>query len=164
MRETKYRAGARPGAALGLALLTLAALSGCGGAGGGDSQDGRRTAAAAPATATAAATGPDGVVAAEQPTLPPPSSVANDTEKRKQVTITGCEATKDGWRATGTARNPGTEEANYGIVVYFTSAGATVLATANTSVKVKPGQSGEWEARQAFHAPQGTLCVLRGVA
>ncbi|MFJ4191817.1 hypothetical protein [Kitasatospora sp. NPDC089509] len=159
MRETKHRA--RAVAALGIALLTLAPLPACSGAGGG-SQDQQHTAAAPDKGATATA-GADEFVPAEQPTLPPPSSVANDTEKRKQVTITACEATKDGWRAAGTALNPGGQDAKYRIAIHFTSHSATVLAVGETAVDVKPGQSGTWEVRQAFHAPQGTLCVLRGV-
>ncbi|MFD4538157.1 hypothetical protein ACFWNL_39075 [Kitasatospora sp. NPDC058397] len=158
MRETKPKA--RAGAAVGIALLALTALSGCRQPHNGGSQD-VQAATAAP-SGDAASSGEIAVL--EQPTLPPPSSVANDQEKRKQVAIGTCEATKDGWRAAGTAVNPGGRDADYRIVVYFTSAKATVLALGDTAVNVKAGQSGAWEVLQAFHAPQGTLCVLRGVS
>ncbi len=48
--------------------------------------------------------------------------------------------------------------------MFFTSQAATVLHTGSTTVTVEPGEKERWEVAGTFAAPEGTLCVLRGVA
>ncbi len=102
------------------------------------------------------------------PTVPQntqlPTSVANDTSLRTDVTIAACDQTGGGWAASGTVTNSGQSTKTYDITVFFTSAKATVEDYATTSVKVKPGDHQDWKASKDFPALSGTLCVLRGVA
>lgn len=117
--------------------------------------------AASPATSsTPAPSLPAGATAATNV----PTAVPNDPDLRKSVTITKCAATKAGWTAQGTATNSKKTSKTYKIAVFFTSASATVLHTDSTTVTVKPGDKATWTINAKFTAPEGTLCVLRGVA
>ena len=103
---------------------------------------------------------PDGV------SLPPdvPTEVPNDPDDRQNVAIGTCEATEGGWRAAGTAANPGESEVTYEITVFFTTGAGTVIGFAGTAADVEAGGSANWSAEADFVAPEETLCVLRGVA
>jgi hypothetical protein len=95
--------------------------------------------------------------------LPNPSQITNSVKLRQQVAITGCTATPDGWRATGSAVNSGAKPHDFEITVFFTTTSATVLDYARTTVKVPPGQTGKWTASATFKAEPNMRCVLRGV-
>jgi|GEM_PF-3160448 len=118
------------------------------------------SAASPAASSTPAPSLPQGVTAATNV----PTAVPNDADLRKSVTITKCAATKTGWAAHGTAINKQKTSKTYKIAIFFTSASATVLHTDSTTVTVEPGSKGTWEVDAKFAAPEGTLCVLRGVA
>ena len=144
---------ARLGAVAVVTLLGLSAVSGC-----------ARITGTQPRQGSADATGSRPAAAGAQPTLPAPSSIANDLGKRKRVSITACEAAAGGWQAQGTATGSSGKPESYKVVVYFTSPSATVLAYGETTVDVQPGKGGTWQVRQTFAAPKGTLCVLRAVS
>jgi hypothetical protein len=74
-----------------------------------------------------------------------------------------CKATSGGWAAGGSVTNSGSKKADYTITVFFTTAAATVIESAQTRVSVKPGAKRAWTASKRFTAPPKTLCVLRGV-
>ena len=95
----------------------------------------------------------------------PSGSITNDETgvKRKDVAITACGSTSDGWQASGTAANKGTASETYNITIFFTTTQSTVLDYASTSVKVAAGQTEKWTAAAKFSAPKQVLCVLRGV-
>lgn len=93
-----------------------------------------------------------------------PASVANVPQDRSAVSLSECTATDGGWRAGGTIKNPGASARTYTVTVFFTSKAATVLASQSTQVGVDPGQTQDWSVTAAFAAPEGTRCVLRGVA
>jgi hypothetical protein len=140
----------RPAIALALLAVSTAALAGC-------THSGKTTAKSSP---SAAAHGlPVGVVNATGV----PSAVPNDTTARKNVTISSCKATKDGWQADGTATNPGNKQTDYTVTVFFTTTGGTVIGTGQSKVTVKPGAQQAWTISSTFHAPPDTRCVLRGV-
>ncbi|MBK9159230.1 MAG: hypothetical protein IPM11_14190 [Micropruina sp.] len=61
-------------------------------------------------------------------------------------------------------KNPGSASRTYTVTVFFTSKAATVLASASTTATVDPGKEAEWSVNATFAAPEGTRCVLRGVA
>lgn len=92
-----------------------------------------------------------------------PQDVANDPDLRDDVTVASCRRTPNGWRATGTARNPGQAPIDYAITVFFTTESATVIGTGTTRVAVGPGRKEAWRVEDAFEAPASTLCALRGV-
>jgi hypothetical protein len=94
---------------------------------------------------------------------PLPSDVPNTADARTNVQLTTCEATSDGWRAAGTVTNPGKSKVDYTITVFFTTAKATVIDSAQTKVSLDPGDKKKWSASKQFTAPPDTLCVLRGV-
>ncbi len=93
----------------------------------------------------------------------PTGSIANDIDKRKAVSITGCAASQGGWSASGTAKNDSAVTTTYAITIFFTTAQATVLDYATTTVKVGAGKSQKWSAAAQFAAAKDMLCVLRGV-
>jgi hypothetical protein len=93
----------------------------------------------------------------------PTGSIANDIDKRKAIAITACAAISGGWSASGTATNDSLVTATYAITIFFTTAQATVLDYATTTVKVAAGKSQKWSAAALFTAPKGMRCVLRGV-
>lgn len=68
-----------------------------------------------------------------------PAVVPNDAAARKNVTVSSCKATNDGWEASGTATNPASKQTDYTVTVFFTTTGATVVGTGQSKVSVKPG-------------------------
>lgn len=92
-----------------------------------------------------------------------PADVPNDPTLRTQVAVSSCKAVAGGWRASGTASNPGKKPATYRITVFFTTEHATVIGTGRTRVSVDPGGHETWSVSDDFKAPEGTQCVLRGV-
>jgi hypothetical protein len=94
-------------------------------------------------------------------TLPP--SISNVVAKRKSVVLSTCAADGAGWKASGTASNPGTAPVRYNITVFFTNQHATVQNYAVTDVTVAPGKTQPWSARKDFAAAPKSICVLRGV-
>jgi hypothetical protein len=95
------------------------------------------------------------------PTLP--KTVPNEPNLRRYVVLEQCAAIPGGWKADGTAVDPGASPARYRITVYFTDSQATVVGFAQTTVKVAPGKKARWLAEDTFAAPKKTLCVLSGV-
>ena len=93
-----------------------------------------------------------------------PMSVPNDPALRAAVKVTDCARSDSGWTASGTAKNSGGDAVDYRVTVFFTSATATVLETADAVVSVAPNGSEEWKVEASFAAPDDTLCVLTGVA
>jgi hypothetical protein len=160
--DGRTRRGWAAVAAGSLSLALFAACSGPGGnAPGGNDQPGgagNPSASAAPSSAPAKSL-PKGVKPAQIPT-----KVANDPADRKNVVMTTCEAAKGGWQASGTATNPGKDDADYEITVFFTTTAATTIDSARTDVSVKAGETVKWSAKKEFTAPKEMLCVLRGVA
>lgn len=121
----------------------------------------RPTASASPSGTT----GPQSATPSiTQHPVPPPTAIANDTARRKYVTMTGCAASSGGWAASGTATNPGAHATSYTITIFFTTSTATVLDFAKTTVAVPAGQHRSWRAAARFSAPANMLCVLRGVS
>ena len=98
-----------------------------------------------------------------QDTLPAATSIVNDIDKRKDVTVAKCAATADGWGASGTVKNSGTADATYAITIFFTNDHATVEDYATATVRAKAGASADWTAAKKFTATTPTNCVLRGV-
>jgi hypothetical protein len=82
---------------------------------------------------------------------------------RANVRISACVREGDGWKAMGTARNPGNEDTGYTITVFFTNDKATVLGTGDTMVKVSAGKGAHWSVRADLTPASGMRCVLRGV-
>lgn len=103
---------------------------------------------------------PDGV------SLPPdvPTDVPNDPEDRRNVAIDECDATENGWRATGTAVNAADTDATYEISVFFTTESGTVVGFGGATASVESGGSADWTVEADFVASDATRCVLRGVA
>ena len=93
-----------------------------------------------------------------------PSSVANDPKVRKSVTLSECAPVAGGWRAAGHATNPGTASIDYAVTVFFTTASATTLNYAETTVTVAPGKTASWSVNKEFTGPKSMRCVLRGVS
>ncbi len=97
-------------------------------------------------------------------TITIPEQVPNQVRLRSDVQIVACHATPDGWSAGGTVENSQGRSVTYHITIFFTSAGATDLAFAATSVPVSAGQTRHWSVAASFMAPSAVLCVLRGVS
>lgn len=93
-----------------------------------------------------------------------PATVANQPAVRSRVQVTGCMPITNGWRASGTATNPGTGTARYQITVYFTTTSASVLDYDIVKVSAGPGKTVTWTAAKTFLAQPKTLCALVGVA
>ncbi|WP_093420289.1 hypothetical protein [Saccharopolyspora flava] len=91
-----------------------------------------------------------------------PVDVPNNPEVRRNVQLARCEKTETGWRAAGTARNPGQRASTYAVTVFFTTDTATVIGTGAARVDVPAGGKTDWEVAADFTAPDKTLCVLRG--
>jgi hypothetical protein len=140
----------RPAVVLALVAASIAALAGC-------THSGKTAARSTPSTPVGGL--PVGVVNATGV----PSAVPNDPASRKNVTVSSCTATKDGWQAAGTATNPGNKQTDYTVTVFFTTTGGTVIGTGQSKVTVKPGAQQAWTVSSVFHAPPDTRCVLRGV-
>jgi hypothetical protein len=92
-----------------------------------------------------------------------PTDVPNTPALRQNVTIDTCAAADGGWKAVGTAKNPGDKDATYAISVFFTTDHGTVLGTGATKVTVPAGKSGNWTVAAELTPAEKTVCVLRGV-
>jgi hypothetical protein len=136
-----------------LALVVGLALTACTG--------GARPAPHRTPTASASIQPPPTFTGLKRP-LPSPEQLTNDPALYRDVTLTGCTRTKDGWRATGTAANAGSEKAGYRIIVFFTDAQARTLDYARTSVEVPAGKTTTWTATRPLHL-NGVHCVIRAV-
>ena len=96
--------------------------------------------------------------------LPNPSRISNSVKLRRQVAITKCVSTAEGWKAEGNAVNTGSDKRfKATITVFFTTTSATVLDYAETKVDVAPGKTRTWSAAAKFDAAPTMRCVLRGV-
>jgi hypothetical protein len=100
----------------------------------------------------------------EQGPVPDQADIADDPDLREIVLMTGCEASDGGWAATGTAENPESSDVSYTVVVIFTDAQARNVTSSTVEIPVAAGGSAEWEAAAEFDPPEGTQCVLAGVA
>jgi hypothetical protein len=136
------------------AAVAAVALTGCSNSTKGADKSSSSASGSSAASSSAALT---------QDTLPPASSIVNDIDKRKDVTVAKCAATADGWGASGTVKNSGTADATYAITIFFTNDHATVEDYATATVSAKAGASADWTAAQKFAATTPTNCVLRGV-
>lgn len=140
------------------ALISILGTAAC------TSNDKKATPSAAESTTAATSTSqgaglPSGVEPGDIPT-----EVPNDTALRKGVAVTSCKAVTGGWGAEGTAKNSGSAPRKYTITIFFTTAAATTIDSAATSVDVPPGETVKWAASKKFKAAETMLCVLRGVA
>jgi hypothetical protein len=132
-------------------LLATAALAGC---------TGNVTPSPTPTTSAADVNGlPTGVQQATEV----PTDVANTPALRANVAITECSASDGGWKAEGTAKNPGDAAQTYTITVFFTTDHGTVIGTGDTKVTVEAGKTEDWTVAAKLTPAPKTLCVLRGV-
>jgi hypothetical protein len=92
-----------------------------------------------------------------------PTDVVNEPALRELVSIAVCEAEPGGWRASGPVSNPGDEDLELTVTVFFTSPGGTVLGTGETKVDVAAGADETWEVTAELTPTDPTSCVLRGV-
>jgi hypothetical protein len=102
---------------------------------------------------------PDGV----QQATSVPTDVPNTPSLRANVAIADCSSADGGWKAAGTAKNPGKSDVTYTISVFFTTDHGTVLGNGGTTVAVGAGKTAEWSVTAQLTAAPKTLCVLRGV-
>lgn len=93
-----------------------------------------------------------------------PHDVPNDPALRPDLTLVGCDAADGGWQATGTLTNSGSEDAEFQVTVFFTNSTATVLGHGQTTLDIAAGSSADWSVQADFTAPEGTRCVVTGVA
>lgn len=93
-----------------------------------------------------------------------PTKVANAPTLRKNIVQTACAAIPGGWKASGTAANPGKRPVTYKIVVFFTTTKATTLNYAETRVPVEPGKKANWTAEKKFPAEKQMLCPMPGIS
>jgi hypothetical protein len=114
-------------------------------------------------TTTTTKAGVTTTTAAGPATTTIPTGVPNQDAVRKNVTLKNCGASPGGWSAGGIVNNPTGSSTTYQITIFFTSAQATDLASASTSVPLGPHKSTLWSAKATFAAPSQVLCVLRGV-
>lgn len=136
---------------LGGLLLAAVALAGC-------------TATDSPSPSpSASASDVNGLPTGVQQATAVPTDVANTPALRANVEITECSASDGGWKAEGTAKNPGDAAKSYTITVFFTTDHGTVIGTGDTKVTVEPGKTEDWTVRAALTPAPKTLCVLRGV-
>lgn len=96
--------------------------------------------------------------------LPTGHALHNDPALYEQVTLTRCAATASGWRATGSATNPGADHLDVAVLVFFTDAQARVVDSASTTVSVPAGSTSTWTAEREFDTSPGTTCAIRAVA
>ena len=146
VRTRTFRAPARRGLAA-IALVSAAGL-GVAACGGSSAKSG-------------GSTSPSPTPVVTQNKLP--KTVANKPALRKNVAVTSCAATAQGWQATGTATNASSSAATYRITIFFTTPAATVQDYAVKQVVVAPRSTVRWTASKAFAASKTTLCVVRGV-
>lgn len=144
-----------------LAVLPVLAVAGC------SADDPAPSAARADATA--------GPAQRPEPGDPPPpftgvrhrlpagAALDSDPDLYGRVALTGCAATARGWRAVGTAHNPGGLSQTLQVVVLFTDAHARAVDSATTTVPVPAGSTRTWTAERRFETTPGTRCVVRAV-
>jgi cytoskeletal protein RodZ len=92
-----------------------------------------------------------------------PANVPNQDAVRKNVILKNCASSSGGWSAGGVVNNPSASPTTYKITIFFTSTGATDLASGSTSVPLNAHGSALWSVKATFAAPSQVLCVLRGV-
>ena len=125
------------------------------------------TVAATTTTSTSksgAATPPPTSTTTSVATTTVPANVPNQDNVRKNVILKNCSASSGGWSAGGVVNNPSASSTTYKITIFFTSTGATDLASGSTSVPLNAHGSSLWSVKATFAAPSQVLCVLRGVA
>ncbi|GAA5199396.1 hypothetical protein GCM10023322_74950 [Rugosimonospora acidiphila] len=145
--------------AVPLAVLAVAVLAVAGGLAGCGHPDHRAGASPTPGISPSAALPPGVVNATAVPTFVP-----NAATLRENVRLSSCGSTHGGWRAAGSASNPGAKDSrNYTITVFFTTSRGTVIGTGQTQVAVEPDADQQWTVTGAFHPAPDTRCVLRGV-
>ena len=113
------------------------------------------------------ATASTGPTSSASPVYTPASSLpvisGNNVDKLHQVTRGTCGSVSGGWQLTGTIKNPSSSEVSYDILVYFTTTAATVINSAETTVKVKGGDTAPFTATKQFAGPPNMLCVIVSV-
>lgn len=114
-------------------------------------------------TATQTEDAPPPEFGGEQGEIPAQEDILNDPDLRNTVLLEGCEATDDGWTATGTAENTSDSDDVYQLVVFYTDAQARVVISSTVDVAVAAGDTVDWAAPATFTATEGTQCVLAGV-
>jgi hypothetical protein len=145
----------RPSAALAAAVLGIF-VSSCDSSGAPSASQSSNTGAfSAGSPSSMTTTPPKGNI---------PNKVPDQGSVRPDVQLINCQQTKGGWSAGGTVQNSLRRRTTYIITVFFTSAQATDLASAVTSVPLAAGQSKLWSTQATFAAAGQVLCVLRGVA
>ena len=92
-----------------------------------------------------------------------PSAKTTTSIAPKSVNLFNCNRTSDGWSAGGVAVNQGTRTATYRITVAFTSTARRPLATASTTVTLRPGNNTLWSVQSTFAPPKHVDCVLTHV-
>lgn len=100
----------------------------------------------------------------EQGEVPAQEDIPDNPDLREIVLLTGCDAADGGWAATGTAENPGADAVTYQVVVIFTDAQSRGVTSSTIEVPVDAGATVDWTAGAEFAPPEGTQCVLAGVA
>lgn len=151
------------------ALLTLPALTGCSEASApearADDAPATRGADAVREPVLGSTTAPEApAFSGVQHRLPSGKALRNSPALYEQVDLTGCEGFALGWRATGTARNAGTDTQVFRVLVLFTDAQARAVDSASTTVTVPAGSTRTWIAARQFETTPGTSCVVRAVA
>lgn len=128
-------------------------------------------AAAAALSLTACSPNPPPTPTPTESTSPQPSGNAttqtgtvrpgpsNNLDRRKHVTLTGCESATGGWKASGKIANDSSDH-EYSITVYFTNDKATNPGEGSTKVEVEKDGNGNWTVTGKFEAPEKVLCVL----
>ncbi len=111
-----------------------------------------------------ATTAPSSSTTTSVSTTTVPANVPNQDNVRKNVILKNCAASPGGWSAGGVVNNPSGSSTTYKITIFFTSTGATDLASGSTSVPLDAHGSSLWSVKATFAAPSQVLCVLRGVA
>lgn len=98
-------------------------------------------------------------------TAVPGTTIPNNVNLRKNVTMSSCGAVTGGWAAGGIAVSAGGKTTTYTITIYFvTSPGDTVQASGVTQVTADPGRTADWQVVAHFSVKSGIQCVLRGVS
>jgi len=142
-----------------IAVASSLGLTGCSGHDSATASSDRSSSTTTPTITRGPHFLPPGVVNA----ISLPAHILNDVQLRKNVLLTRCQPAKQGWKASGTATNPGKARADYAITVFFTTSSATVIGSGVTHVRVAPGAHKTWTASGSFTPAPATSCVLRGV-
>jgi hypothetical protein len=148
-----------------IAVTAFLAIAGCGRHDSASSSTDAATSATTSTTRTSTTVIPGlhSLPAGVTNALSLPTHILNDVQLRRNVQLTRCEATKHGWKASGTATNPATAKADYAITVFFTTSSATVIGSGVTHVRLGPRAHRTWTATGSFTPAPATSCVLRGV-